>query len=382
MIELRRGWGWLIFACAAWLGPACDDGPPEKAFSTSPLERAARPAPYELTNAVENGSLPAVRSLLARGADPNAKDPQGRTALHAFFSGRNWKLAADLLDLLLSAGADPAATDPQGATALHLAARRGRREFVERLCREKADPNLADRQGRTPLHEAASHERPGVVAALTACGANIDRPDRQGRTPLHLAAEARDWNTAFTLLSGGADPQAEDDWGQRPIGWLAATCSDQIQERLRLPGRPEETVCNHHPALAAASLHVAAAQGRLAVVRELLSRGAAPADRMIVGSSLGSPGSALHAAAAAGRVEVVRALLGAGMPPDPLDANGWTPLHLAAWKGRRGVMAALLEAGADPDRPTRSGQTPAKLAKQAGHSESGALLKKARRTAR
>ncbi|HLV80374.1 MAG TPA: ankyrin repeat domain-containing protein, partial [Chthonomonadaceae bacterium] len=70
-----------------------------------------------------------ARNLIARGADVQAKDIQGRTALMlAAETGQ-----VDLVDLLLSKGSNVAAKDQDGDTAQSYAKRSGHRNIVSRL---------------------------------------------------------------------------------------------------------------------------------------------------------------------------------------------------------------------------------------------------------
>ena len=70
----------------------------------------AAPSRVPLVAAVERADLDAVRSLLKGGADVNAGDPDGTTALH--WAARRDDIAA--ADLLLRAGADREHRDDRG----------------------------------------------------------------------------------------------------------------------------------------------------------------------------------------------------------------------------------------------------------------------------
>jgi ankyrin len=345
---------------------ACDTPKPQypQPFSSSPMEQGIKPSTNSLTDAVREGSLTTVQGLLARGADPNALDSQGQAALHAFFSGRNWRLEPAVLDQLLARGAKPDLPDREGRTALHAAAERGRPEMVQRLLRAGAKLDRKDAKGQTALHRAAETTHKKTLAILLAAMADPNAADEQGRTPLHLAVEQGSWPVVFELLWAGADPDREDDWGQRPIAWVAKRCVQDLQTRLTASEHLKTPACSRLPKLMEAALHQAAADGRLAVVEHLLQKGIKHKKAFGFHPLLGSPGSALHAAAAAGHPAVIDRLLDAGAKIEARDRNGWTPLHLAVWKDRPTAVSGLIRRGADPHAKTRSGQSARDLAAQ------------------
>ena len=59
-----------------------------------------------------------VQNLLAAGADPNGRGPQGSTALHGVAAHKTPGDASRIVPVLLTTGTDPAARDDQGRTAL------------------------------------------------------------------------------------------------------------------------------------------------------------------------------------------------------------------------------------------------------------------------
>jgi hypothetical protein len=102
----------------------------------------------------------------------------------------------------------------------------------------------------------------------------------------------------------------------------------------------------------AISLHLAALQGNVEVIRRQLAAGADLNQKDAYGST------PLTIAAAFGRTDVARALLEAGASTDVKDGNGSTPLHTAAFLGRSQIVRALLDKGADRYARNSFGSTP------------------------
>src|SRR5436190_15948536 len=75
-----------------------------------------------LFNLVGMGDTDRLEECLAMGADPNAADRRGRTALIRAVLGLI--VEAGAVQVLLGGGADPALPDPDGLTALDHARRR------------------------------------------------------------------------------------------------------------------------------------------------------------------------------------------------------------------------------------------------------------------
>ncbi|MBZ5674405.1 MAG: ankyrin repeat domain-containing protein [Acidobacteriia bacterium] len=121
---------------------------------TTPLLRAAKAA-----------DLPAMRLLLAKGADPKLATRAGITPLMAAAglgskeedtTGR-FKTEAEAIEaiqLCLDAGVDINAANGQGQTALHAAALKGYDKIVQFLADHGANLSAKDKQGKTPLDAA------------------------------------------------------------------------------------------------------------------------------------------------------------------------------------------------------------------------------------
>jgi ankyrin repeat protein len=173
------------------------------------LAAATPPAESPVADAAEKNDVQAVRSLLQQGADANAAQPDGLTALHWAALNDNKQIA----DLLLYAGATVRPlTRVGGYTPLHLAAQSGNAEIVGVLLTAGADPDALTGTGVTALHFAAQANSAATITTLAEHGAEVDAPDSyQGRTPLMFAASRNSTEAVRALLATGADPSVQTD---------------------------------------------------------------------------------------------------------------------------------------------------------------------------
>jgi len=115
------------------------------------------------------------------------------------------------------------------------------------------------------------------------------------------------------------------------------------------------------------ALAVAAASGKLAMVRILLKAGADPNS----GYTTRLP---LSAAAVGGFVDIVEALIKAGVDLNLRGEEGETALIDAAGAGQKAIVQQLLDAGAAAFLQDREGHTPMLAAAKNGHHEVCAML--------
>src|SRR5262245_48996864 len=132
-----------------------------------------------------------VRELVA--ADPSlaaAFSPDGFTALHfpAFFGGDG---AADAARTLLAAGADVNARSVNllSVLPLHSAVAGDHHAVAVVLIEAGADVNATQRHGWTPLHGAAQNGSAETVELLLAAGADPTARNDDGRSAAELADE-------------------------------------------------------------------------------------------------------------------------------------------------------------------------------------------------
>ena len=151
--------------------------------------------------ASQGGYADVVSFLLNKGAPPNAKDSEGRTALQLAVSTRDRKDRTALVRALLEGGADPKVSAYYALhTPLHLAAAFGATEMVALLIQHGASLDVIDKDGSTPLHIAAKYGRTNVVEILIRAGADPNKRDKENKTPAMWAKE-RGHRDLVALLS-------------------------------------------------------------------------------------------------------------------------------------------------------------------------------------
>ena len=144
-----------------------------------------------------------VRQLLKGGADANAAQGDGMTALHwAAIHGD-----AALAEMLVVAGANLRATTRIGGfTPLHLAAQSGRGTVVAPLLKGGAPVNGLTSTGATPLMLAAASGNADIVRALAAAGAELDLTEKaHGQSALMFASALGRTEAVKALVAAGAD---------------------------------------------------------------------------------------------------------------------------------------------------------------------------------
>ena len=108
----------------------------------------------------------------------------------------------DITEILLSYGANPNYRDPSGRTSLVYAVVTNE-EILRMLLAHGADPNIADKNKRTPLMLAALDvgTEPGIMEALIAYGADINAQDEDGMTALLWVVGGRDRSPGLMMAS-------------------------------------------------------------------------------------------------------------------------------------------------------------------------------------
>lgn len=136
-----------------------------------------------LVTALVHGQDRTARLLLEKGANANDALPPWSALRLAAFNG-----LAGAADALISRGADVNAPDLAGQTALMYAASRGHDAVVRLLLENGADVRGADKRGHTALLLAAGSGHAACVSALMEKGADARARNKAGQTAGELAA--------------------------------------------------------------------------------------------------------------------------------------------------------------------------------------------------
>jgi ankyrin repeat protein len=339
-----------------------------------------------IADAEMRGDTAAVRVLIKQGADVNAAQGDGMTALHwAAMHGD-----VDQTRMLVYAGARLEASTRNGNyTPLHLAAQTGKTSVVKALLAAGANASAVTTSGgATPLHFAAANGAPDVIVALLDKGAVVDaRESAWSETPLMWAAAYNRVAAIQVLVSRKADLKAISKIEDMPAREKAERAALQLRARRvaalkaaeqppptpgrgGMPGAPGASGGGRGSGIEATGN----GGGRGAMPSDtagLRPRSSlSPADTGQRGPQDRGPSYAdlignkggltpLLFAVRQGSAEAVAALLKAGADVNQISGGDHTsPLLMATINGQFDLAKTLLEHGANPKLASEAGTTP------------------------
>ena len=349
---------------------------------------AAAPSASPVADAAMRGDVDAVHSLLRQGADVNAAQGDGMTAMH--WAARNDDSA--MLEMLIYAGASPTAVTRIGDyTALHLAAKSGHAQAVEVLLRAGSSVDATTTAGgASALHFASAAGNLNAITALLDHGADVNaRESTWGQTSLMFAAAANRVEAVDLLVQRGADSSitarvvdlpafeerlnAQKEQRDRRIAALQAIDPEDSVEPVRptpsrslsTQRRPSRQRSRHRlprqsPSPSQRRRHLHRSPSRAALEEEEdkeEAEGEPPDYHDLVGTHGGM--TALLHAAREGHSATVQALLESEADVNLVNAGDRTsPLLIAVVNGHFDLAMYLLDQGADPTLASTGGLTP------------------------
>ncbi len=311
----------------------------------SSTQPAAGPA-GDLYQAIRTNDLARLKTLIGSRDAANAPGLFGATPLmDAATAG-----STEAMTVLIDKGADVNARNAFGTTALMMSATQI--DKVQLLLDRGANPNLASKQGRTALFVAAMSEpSAAIVKLLVAKGADLRARDAFQNTVLTAAAYGNDLATIRLVIDAGVDVNAAGVTGVTPL--LGAS---------------------YHGNLAAVQLLLskganANAAARMPTLFPLENPKSGPVALTDV--------TPLLAATVVAPAELITALLDAGADVNAKDGRGMTPLMLAVATNHQNpaVIRLLLGRGADVTVQSKVGETAADWARKLAAPAGLALLK-------
>ena len=208
-------------ADSAHYGAAATHAPRPVSFATGlPWHVASRNRDRQLIRAAKKGHLSNGEGRARHGAHdvafPAAADDEDEE--HAGFLHHlgvmkfNEEISVE--EALLK-GADVNAADFSGNTALHYACEEGYQELAEfLLTRDDVSIDVAATMDWTPLHCAASKGRVAMMRSLADKGCNVHLAARDGNTALHMASMGGHLEAVKLLVELGCDTRLQNEEGK------------------------------------------------------------------------------------------------------------------------------------------------------------------------
>jgi ankyrin repeat protein len=201
----------------------------------------AAPAPdaADLHAAAQRGDLAAVRALLAAGADPDAADATGRTAVTAAAFGGH----AAVVRALVDAGADVDRQDDTRANAVLSTGVTGDVAVLREVLRGAPDLTITNRYGGVAIIPAAERGHVALVRELLATTTiDVDHVNDLGWTALLETVILGDGGPAHVeilglLLDAGADRSIADGDGVTALEHARRKGHAELADLLAAPPR-------------------------------------------------------------------------------------------------------------------------------------------------
>ena len=309
---------------------------------------------FSLWQAAEDGSIPAVNSILSiPGVDVNYSNQSGATVLYAAAAAGH----CDVVKLLISeAGADANKANREGVSPLHIAVHRGYTEVVHSLIDSAAaEINQCTYEKRlTALHIAADTQRAEIAKALIHAGADVNLCAENNWTALSYAVANQDVEMALILLEANPNIEIGIQPGNITPMRTAVETGNKDIVYLLLEANANVNAVN---TLDETTPLLQAVRDRFLDISRALIAAGAEVEPHLSNPHHSSSSSPLFIAVRNNDLEMVRLLLSAGAKVNRVDPESqMTALDTANVHGYHRVADALIDAGAS-HRQTSKGSS-------------------------
>ncbi len=304
-------------------------------------------SPTEVIEAIRNNDLTVLQRIAPGSKEVNEPTDRGTTPL-MYAAGFG---SIEGVRMLIDAGANVNARNAFGGTALMWGI--GNPAKVKLLIAKGADVNARSKSGATPLLLAAHQDgSEPVVRMLLAAGADIKAKDGTGITMLLAATDANNTNVAKLALESGLEVNAVDITGGTPLMNAASAGNTELVKLLIARGAnvnavsrpPVEAVKNGIVQLGNfTALMLSATYGPPETVKALIEAGA----RVDVRDARGMTPLHFAVASEAQNPAIVRLLLDKKADPSAIMETRETPGDWALKFGRPEVLGLFRATGAE-----------------------------------
>ncbi|PNY23535.1 ankyrin repeat protein [Tolypocladium capitatum] len=317
-------------------------------YGADPNEKS-REGKTALFEAISDGRVDIVSSLIEHGANPNLPGPKHMlwpSITHPqclkvlLDNGADYKKCPGIMELassvnsieavriLLKAGVDPNAKKDGVYTPLCTAIRDDHGDIFKLLLSSGADPN--EQASEFPAFKCLTHHREHFLPALVAAGANLNSP----RGILETAVTSNSAKGLKWLLDQGVDPNDKTPKGYTPLTSAIRDNKLEFVDILLSRGA--------NPNIRGQDWPVCLAVRHPDLLRRILT--VLPEPRAFKG--------VMEMAVVANQLESVKLLLSAGVSVEDRNGGVFSPLTTAIREYRKDIVSYLItDGGADVNSP-------------------------------
>lgn len=222
-----------------------------------------------------------------RGADINAVDSNGNSALHlAVYSRKH-----EAIKFLVNFHRDEKGREiewhekinlnklnNEQISALHLAVKLGNLEIASILLKGGADPNVVGANKETPIFEAIKNNDVEIIALLKEYGADLCKKNKEGMTPALVACDNRERQAVleYLLKNEKASVFAVDYAGRTSLMHASNNNNSVMMDMILKASKYDKEFIDLQDKKGVSTLMICCKRGNREATRVLLARGANP----------------------------------------------------------------------------------------------------------